>query len=148
MRSARIRPALARLCIAFALVLAGAAPAALAVDTQEAVTVGVENISAKVGERTTLVAKIVPKSGYVIAEAYRNRVLKLSAAEGVDIHGEVVQGVVKDGSLVFRIPLTVTKPGPHAINGVMRFAFVNALDDQRHLDIKWEPLMATVTGIE
>ena len=49
---------------------------------------------------------------------------------------------------MFKIRVTPKKPGAHAINGVLRFGFVNSLDGDYHLDIKWVPLIATVTGTQ
>jgi hypothetical protein len=40
------------------------------------------------------------------------------------------------------------RPGPVAINGVIRFAFISESGGQRRLDIKTEPLIATVTGTQ
>jgi hypothetical protein len=150
MRSLDSRASLLALVCSFLCVAAVPWPRSVqATETEDAVTIAVEDLSAKVGQRATLVARVTPKEGYTIADAYRNRITKLSAADdGVELSDKPVRGVMQDGGLVFRIPLTVTKPGAHAINGVIRFAFVNALDQDRHLDIKWAPLIATVTGTE
>jgi len=122
---------------------------AVAVDTEDAVTVTVEDASAKVGDKTTIVARITPRDGYRLAEDYRNRVTSLSAVDNeVEFDNKVVRGVIQDGSLVFKIRATPKTPGAHAINGVLRFGFVNSLDGDYHLDIKWAPLTATVTGTE
>ncbi len=135
----------ALLCVGLGL----ASMAARADDTQQAVSLSVENVSAKVGERAVLVARITPRNGYQIADAYRNRITTLSAGDdGVEIDSKLVRGAMQDGSLVFRIPVTATKPGTHPINGVIRFGFVTEIAGERHLDLKWEPLMATVTGTE
>jgi hypothetical protein len=122
---------------------------AIATETEDAVTVSVEDASAKVGDKTTIVAKVTPKEGYKLAEDYRNRVSALSAADNeVEFENKMVRGLMQDGSLVFKIRVTPKKPGTHAINGVLRFGFVNSLDGDYHLDIKWAPLIATVTGTE
>ena len=122
---------------------------AIAVDTEDAVTVSIEDASAKVGDKTTIVAKITPREGYRLAEDYRNRVSALSAADNeVDFDNKVVRGLIQDGSLVFKIRVTPKTAGTHAINGVLRFGFVNNIDGDYHLDIKWAPLTATVTGTE
>jgi hypothetical protein len=122
---------------------------AIAVDTEDAVTVSVEDASAKVGDKTTVVAKITPREGYRLAEDYRNRVISLSAEDNeVEFDNKVVRGLMQDGSLVFKIRVTPKTPGSHAINGVLRFGFVNSLDGDYHLDIKWVPLIATVTGTQ
>lgn len=120
-----------------------------AAETQDAVIVSVEDVSAKVGDKATIVAKVTPREGYKLAEDYRNRITTLSAADGeVEFDDKVVRGSMQDGSLVFKIRVTPKKPGTHAINGVLRFGFVNSLDGDYHLDIKWVPLVATVTGTE
>ncbi len=121
----------------------------IAAEVQDAVIVSVEDASAKVGEKATIVAKITAREGYRIAEDYRNRITTLSAADDeVEFENKVVRGSMQDGNLVFKIRVTPKKPGAHAINGVLRFGFVNSLDGDYHLDIKWMPLVATVTGTE
>jgi hypothetical protein len=121
----------------------------IAAEVQDAVIVSVEDASAKVGEKATVVAKITAREGYRIAEDYRNRITTLSALDdGVEFENKVVRGSMQDGDLVFKIRVTPKKPGAHAINGVLRFGFINSLDGDYHLDIKWMPLVATVTGTE
>ena len=121
----------------------------IAAEVQDAVIVSVEDASAKVGEKATVVAKITAREGYRIAEDYRNRITTLSALDdGVEFENKVVRGSMQDGDLVFKIRVTPKKPGAHAINGVLRFGFINSLDGDYHLDIKWTPLVATVTGTE
>jgi hypothetical protein len=121
----------------------------IAAEAQDAVIVTVEDASAKVGEKAIIVAKIAAREGYKIAEDYRNRVSSLSAEDNeVEFEKKVIRGSMQNGSLVFKIPVTPKKPGTHAINGVLRFGFVNSLDGDYHLDIKWMPLVATVTGTE
>lgn len=133
----------------FAAALAWSVGAVSAVETRDAVTISIDDVSARVGEKATIVARVTPRNGYEIAEAYRNRVTTLSAADdGVEFEGQIVRGAVQGGSLVFKIGVTATKPGAHPINGVLRFGFVNKLDGNYHLDIKWEPLIATVTGVQ
>ena len=128
-------------------VFATLAGAAIAAETEDAVSVRIEDASARVGEQAIVVATITPRQGYRIADNYRNRVIKLSAADaGVEFDHKAVDGTMQDGSLVFKIHVTPTKPGAHPINGVLRFGFVNHLDGDYHLDIKWLPLMATVTA--
>jgi hypothetical protein len=134
------------------LTFAGLAPlgsVGIAAEVQDAVIVSVEDASAKVGEKATVVAKITAREGYKIAEDYRNRITTLSALDdGVEFESKVVRGSMQDGDLVFKIRVTPKKPGAHAINGVLRFGFINSLDGDYHLDIKWTPLVATVTGTE
>ena len=122
---------------------------AVAAETQDAVVVSVEDVSAKVGETVTIIAKITAREGYRLAEDYRNRVSTLSAADNeVEFENKVARGSMQDGSLVFKIRVTPKTPGTHTINGVLRFGFVNSLDGDYHLDIKWVPLIATVTGTQ
>ncbi len=122
---------------------------AIAADTEDAVVVSVEDVSAKVGDKVTIIAKITAREGYRLAEDYRNRVSALSAADNeVEFENKMVRGSMQDGSLVFKIRVTPKTPGAHAVNGVLRFGFVNSLDGDYHLDIKWVPLIATVTGTE
>jgi len=135
----------------FSVALVGFAPfgAGLAADTEDIATVSVEDVSARVGEKAIIVAKITPREGYKIAEAYRNRLTTLSAADdGVEFADKVVRGSMLDGSLVFKIRVTPKTLGAHAINGVLRLGFVSNLDGDYHLDIKSVPLIATVTGTE
>jgi len=124
-------------------------PLGFAADTEDAISVSVENVSAKVGEKVTVVATVTAREGYKIADAYRNRLSTLSAADdGVEFDGKAVRGSMQDGSLVFKIRVTPKALGSHAINGVMRVGFINTLDGDYHLDIKSVPLIATVTGTE
>jgi hypothetical protein len=121
----------------------------IAAEVQDAVIASVEDTSAKVGAKASVVAKVTAREGYKIAEDYRNRITTLSAEDDeVDFDNNVVRGSMQDGSLVFKIRVTPKTFGTHAINGVLRFAFVNSLDGDYHLDIKWLPLIATVTGTE
>lgn len=135
-------------CLAALGLLAGSA-ACLGAETQEALLVTMENVSGKVGERTVLIARIVPRAGYKIADAYRNRVGTLSAEDqGVAFEQRMVAGAMENEGLVFKIPVTLVSAGAHGINGVARVAFVNTLDGDYHLEIKSVPLTATITGVE
>jgi hypothetical protein len=139
----------AQFAVAIVLTVLGWAVAGVAVaaETSDAVTITVQNASARIGEKATVVATITPRAGYQIADTYRNRITTLSAADdGIEFTEQVVRGSMQNGGLVFRVGVVPRKAGAHAINGVVRFAFVNSLDGDRHLDIKWVPLMATVTG--
>ena len=123
--------------------------AGMATETEDAVVLNVDEVSAKVGEKATLVAKVTFKDGFKVADAYRNRVSSLSAEDNaVDFDNPAVRGVVQDNALVFKIRVTPKQPGAHAINGVLRVAFVNTLDGDYHLEIKTVPLVATVTGTQ
>jgi len=135
----------------FCVVVVGFAPLGLglAADAEDIATVSVEDVSAKVGEKAIIVAKIIPREGYKIADAYRNRLTTLSAADdGVEFQDKVVRGSMLDGNLVFKIRVTPKALGTHAINGVLRIGFVSGFDADYHLDIKSVPLIATVTGTE
>ena len=120
--------------------------APLAADERVPYTVEVEDASAKVGEPTVVRAKVSPPEDYHVTKSYRIRVIKLSAADdGVEFADEVVRGWIEDGSAVFDVAVTPTKPGPHPINGVIRVSFHNS---NGHSEAKSVPLMATVTGTE
>src|SRR5262245_31943361 len=94
------------LCACLAVVsLLQASGAALAVEPQDAVVVSIQDASAKVGEKATIVARVTPRDGYKIAENYRNRISSLSAEDqGVDFAKTVVQGQIENESLLFKIP--------------------------------------------
>lgn len=112
-----------------------------------AVVVSVQEVAAKLGENAVVMVRVAPAQGYRIADAYRNRITTLSGGDdGVHIDATVVRGAVQDGSLIFKIPVTAIKSGTHTINGVIRYALVSSSDQERRLDIKWEPLIATVTA--
>jgi hypothetical protein len=112
---------------------------------EDPVMITVENATAKVGEKTAIQAKIMPREGFRITEGYRNRIIELSAFDkGVEFDGEVVRGALQDGGLVFSVGVTPTKPGAHTINGLFRISFHNG----QRMDMKSFPLIATVTGTE
>lgn len=135
----------ALLALGFVLWLAPAGAA----DIQDAVEIKVEDAAGKIGETVYVIARIVPKPGFVIAENYRNNITKLSTdAEGVEFPNKIVRAKIDDGSLAFSVPVVPKKLGEHAINGMFRFAFVVELEGKRELDIKWAPLTAKVTGKE
>lgn len=135
---------------AFFSACAAFAYSGFAVETEDAVSVSVENVSVKVGEKATVVATVIPREGIKIADAYRNRLTTLSAADdSVEFENNSVRGSVQqDGRLIFKIRVVAKTPGTHPINGVMRVGLVNTLDGDYHLDIKSVPLVATVTGTE
>ena len=142
------RRALLRFAVSSAVAssLIGASRAA---DTEEAVDINIQDVSAKVGETAYVLAKIVPHTGFEIANNARNRVSQLSANENaVEFTGKFVRGTVENGALLFKVPVIPKRPGAIAINGIIRFAFISESDGQRRLDIKSAPLMATVTGTQ
>jgi hypothetical protein len=121
----------------------------LAAETEDAVTITVQDVSAKAGEKILIIATVTPRNGYRIAPAYNNRIMTLSAADdGVAFQEKLVRGSIQETALVFKVPVTPTKPGAHPINGIIRFAFVSSEGDNTRLDIKSAPLIATVTGTE
>jgi hypothetical protein len=141
------RRALLRFAVSSAVVVV--AEAASAADTEEAVDISVQDAAAKVGQPAYVLAKIVPHAGFEIAGNYRNKVGQFSSNEnGVEFKNEFVRGTLEGGALVFKVAVIPKRPGPIAINGVFRFAFVSESQGQRRLDIKSEPLIATVTGTQ
>jgi hypothetical protein len=142
------RRALLRFAVSSALAspLIGAPRAA---ETEEAVDVKIQDAAAKVGEPAYVLARIVPHAGFEIASNYRNRLAQLSANENsVEFKNEVVRGKIEDGALVFKVAVVPKRLGPNPINGVIRFAFISESGGQRRLDIKTQPLIATVTGTQ
>ena len=129
-------------------VLAGialASDASIAEDRGHPLVVSVENATAKVGAPTAIIAKVTVDEGWQVAPSYRNRIIELSSFDdGVEFEEEVVQGEVEEGSLVFGVGVTPTKPGTHAINGVFRVGYHNG----QTMEMVSIPLIATVTGTE
>lgn len=122
-----------------------ASDTSIADDREDPLVVSVENAVAKVGEPTTVVAKVTVDEGWQLAKSYRNRIIELSSFDdGVDFEKEVVQGSLEGSSLVFAVGVTSTEPGPHAINGVFRVGYHNG----ERLKMVSIPLIATVTGTE
>jgi hypothetical protein len=120
-----------------------------AADTAEAVDITIHDAAGKVGEAAYVLARIVPHAGFEIAVNFRNRVAQLSAIEStVEFTSKFIRGTVEDGALIFKVPVIPKRPGPNAINGVIRFGFVSESAGQRRLDIKTAPLIATVTGTQ
>jgi len=121
-----------------------------AAETDEGVTISVADAVAKVGETALVVARVDARPGFVIAENYRNAVMRLSAEDmAVEFPNRRVRAIAtQDGGLLFKVAVIPKKPGPHPINGIMRFAFVGETDGKSQLDIKVAPLIATVTGME
>jgi hypothetical protein len=127
--------------------LAGAASAEegppIRMEIQEAV--------ARVGEPTQVLAKLTIGEGYRFIEPppRGNRVIELSSADGgVAFARRVFRGRLDGDSVLFRLEVTPTKPGPHPINGVVRVSYVTETGDSWHLRHVWLPLSTTVTGTE
>ena len=125
--------------------LALASDASFADDRKDPVVVSVENAVAKVGQPTTIVAKVTVDEGWQVAKSYRNRIIELSSFDdGVDFEKEVVEGSLEGSSLVFAVGVTSTKPGTHPINGVFRVGYHNG----ERLEMISIPLIATVEGTD
>ena len=89
-----------------------------------AYAIEVSDVTAKVGERALMQAKLHIRDGYRILQSYNNRVIKLSAEDdGVAFEQEMVRAKIEEGVLVFAVPLRATKPGKHPVNGVFRVGY-------------------------
>jgi hypothetical protein len=108
-------------------------------------TVSVENVSAKVGEQTMLVAKLTLPDGYQVLDTYNNRLVQLSSYDdGVAFERALVPGKFENGGLTFAVGIKPTKVGAHPINGVFRVGYFQG----DRMDMVSVPLIATVTGTE
>jgi hypothetical protein len=120
----------------------------LAVDRltpEDIFVVTVENASAKVGEKTAIVARVAGRGDFRMSESYRNKVRNFSSLDdAVAFEKKAVRGWAEDGVIVFTIGVTPIKPGVHPVNGVFR---VSANNGER-LEIMSVRLIATVTGLE
>jgi hypothetical protein len=130
--------------VALISLLLGTGPALT--DERVPYTIKVENAAAKVGEKTAVVATIIPPEGFNITKSYRARVIDLSAYQdrGVAFDDEVVFGRIENGSVVFKVGVTPTEPGEHPINGLIRVSFYT----EGRSESKSVPLTATVMGTE
>ena len=128
-----------------AMLATGTGPPARAEEPQP-YSVEVSNVTAKVGEHAVMHATIRFRDRYRVAEAYNNRVTKLSSYDdGVAFEREVVNAAVRDGTLAFAVGLQPTKPGKHAINGVFRFGYIENGNTLKMISV---PLIASVTGTD
>jgi hypothetical protein len=67
-----------------------------------AYAIEVSDVTAKVGERAVMQAKLRIRDGYRILQSYNNRVIKLSAEDdGVAFEQEMVRASIEEGVLVF-----------------------------------------------
>jgi len=106
----------------------------------------VSDVSAKVGERAVMQAKLHVRDGYRILQSYNNRVIKLSAEDdGVAFEQEMVRAKIEEDVLVFAVPLRATKPGKHPINGLFRVGYIHDGDEMAMVSLR---LIASVTGTE
>jgi hypothetical protein len=111
-----------------------------------AYVIEVSDVSAKVGERAVMQAKLRVRDGYRILQSYNNRVIKLSAEDdGVAFEQEIVRARIEEDALVFAVPLRATKPGKHPINGLFRVGYIHDSDEMAMVSLR---LVASVTGTE
>jgi hypothetical protein len=107
-----------------------------------AYAIEVSDITAKVGERAVMQAKLRIRDGYRILQSYN----KLSAEDdGVAFDQEMVRAKIEEDALVFALPLRATKPGKHVINGVFRVGYIHDSDEMAMVSLR---LIASVTGTE
>jgi hypothetical protein len=106
----------------------------------------VGDVSAKVGERAVMQAKLHVRDGYRILQSYNNRVIKLSAEDdGVAFEQETVRARIEEDALVFAVALRATRPGKHPINGLFRVGYIHDSDEMAMVSLR---LIASVTGTE
>jgi hypothetical protein len=133
--------------VAAILALLGASGVGRAVaEEPSAYIVEVSDVTAKVGDHAVMLATLRIRDGYRILEPYNNRVIALSSFDdGVDFERRTAPAQVKDGALIFEIPLRATKPGKHPINGLFRVGYIHGTDELSMVSV---PLIANVTGTE
>ena len=111
-----------------------------------AYAIEVIDVTAKVGERAVMQAKLQIRDGYRILQSYNNRVIKLSAEDdGVAFEQDMVRAKIEDDALLFAVPLRATKPGKHPINGLFRVGYIHDSDEMAMVSLR---LIASVTGTE
>jgi hypothetical protein len=111
-----------------------------------AYAIEVSDVTAKVGERAVMQAKLRIRDGYRILQSYNNRVIKLSAEDdGVAFEQEMVRASIEEGVLAFAVPLRATKPGRHPVNGVFRVGYIHDSDEMAMVSLR---LIASVTGTQ
>ena len=111
-----------------------------------AYAIEVSDVTAKVGERAVMRAKLRIRDGYRILQSYNNRVIKLSAEDdGVAFEQEMVRASIEEGVLVFAVPLRATKLGKHPVNGVFRVGYIHDSDEMAMVSLR---LIASVTGTQ
>jgi len=149
----RVRPSmimrqLRRPTLAVALLGAFAATSGLRAAAEEpsAYTVEISDVTAKVGETTTLLATLRPKEGFKILHGYNNRVGQLSAYDdGVAFEKKVFPAQDEEGALIFEIRVRPVTSGTHPINGVFRVGYVEPGTGMSMVSM---PLIAKITGTE
>jgi hypothetical protein len=111
----------------------------------------IQEAVARVGEPAQVLAKLTIAEGFRFIEPppRGNRVIELSSADGgVAFARRVFRGRLDGDSVLFRLEVTPTKPGPHPINGIFRVSYVTETEDSYHLRHVSLPLVTTVTGTE
>jgi hypothetical protein len=117
---------------------------ALAADDPQPLSLQVGDVSAKVGERTTVMARVTAADGIRFLKAYNNRIIMLSSFDdGVAFGSKTVPGTLEEGGLVFAVDVTPTKAGEHPINGVFRIGYAEGEETMKMVSV---PLIAKVTG--
>jgi hypothetical protein len=131
----------------FAVGLALAATSPSRGEESPAYAIEVSDVTAKVGERAILQAKLRVRDGYRILQSYNNRVIKLSAEDdGVAFEQDMVRAKIEEGALVFAVPLRATKPGKHPVNGLFRVGYIHdGGDEMAMVSLR---LIASVTGTQ
>jgi len=114
-------------------------------DESPAYAVEIRDVSAKVGEHAVIRATLRARDGYRVLASYNNRVIKLSAYDGVLFERDMVPAELQDGALIFTVGLRATKPGKHPINGLFRVGYIQGTDQMAMVSV---PLIANVTGTE
>jgi hypothetical protein len=146
---ARINPVVVRLCAVLPAVVIAAGLAFITTGRGEespAYAIEVSDVTAKVGERAVMQAKLRVRDGYRILQSYNNRVIKLSAEDdGVAFEQEMVRASIEEGVLIFAVPLRATKPGKHPVNGVFRVGYIHDSDEMAMVSLR---LIASVTGTQ
>lgn len=151
MRSVHARPnsIVLRLHAIFLVVVVGLAFLTTSPGRSEeslAYAIEVNDVTAKVGERAVMQAKLRLRDGYRILQSYNNRVIKLSAEDdGVAFEQEMVRASIEEDALVFAVPLRATKPGKHPINGLFRVGYIHGSDEMAMVSLR---LIASVTGTQ
>ncbi len=146
---ARTNSVVVRLCAILPAVVIAAGLAFVTTGRGEespAYAIEVSDVTAKVGERAVLQAKLRIRDGYRILQSYNNRVIKLSAEDdGVAFEQEMVRASIEEGVLIFAVPLRATKPGKHPVNGVFRVGYIHDSDEMAMVSLR---LIASVTGTQ
>ena len=115
-------------------------------EESSAYAIEVSDVTAKVGERAVMQAKLHIRDGYRILQSYNNRIIKLSAEDdGVAFEQEMVWASIEQGVLIFAVPLRATKPGKHPVNGIFRVGYIHDSDEMAMVSLR---LIANVTGTQ